>query len=153
MNCTSAVHSEMDILGEFFSSSHYLQPSLISPTLYSVYAWSIFLKTYVGQVWTYHLPPLGAEAENTWSLGSMLYTLLEYLEYPFFTACAVTFPPHIFLVICMSSKPSLTLHIQEMREIILCCDASFITCKWWLRCSERSAVSGLKKNFFIAQMF
>jgi hypothetical protein len=34
--------------------------------------------------------------ENTWSLGPMLYTLLEYLGYSFFfTACAVRFPRYI----------------------------------------------------------
>lgn len=83
----------------------------------AVYAWSIFLKLILVKCEHTIYLHLVLRPENTWSLGSMLYILLEYLEYPFFL--------HIFLVICMSSKPSLTLHIQEMREIILYYDASW----------------------------
>jgi hypothetical protein len=92
-----------------------------------------FPKIYVDQMWKYHLPPCGAEAWEKWSLGSMLYTLLEYLGYPFFFLQLVqSHFPHIFPVICMSSKPPLTLHIQEMREIIQYCDVfwSHATGSW-----------------------
>ena len=33
--------------------------------------------------------------------------------------------PHIFLVIRMTSKSPLTLHVQKMSETILCCDANW----------------------------
>jgi hypothetical protein len=127
MNWTCAVHSQMDILGEFFSSSHYLQPSLISPTLYSVYAWSIFLKIMLVKCEHTIYLHLVLRPENTWSLGSTLYTLLEYLEYPFFTACAFTLPTYIS---CdkheLQTITSLTHSRNEGDYTAFCL---FVTCK------------------------
>ena len=116
-------------LGEFLSSSHYLQPSLISPTSYSVYAWSIFLKvTLVKCEHTIYL--LVLRPENKWSLGSTLYTLLEYLGYPFFfTACAITFLTYISCDMHeLQTTTNLTRSRNEGDYTVLWC--LLITCNW-----------------------